>query len=228
MYNSKLYDLASETAIFLRSQISEMNPDKRKQLALNFAADLENISGINPEEQWRPESDVRGLRFSPQVLGIQSIPKLHNLYEAARSAFGLVRWTEFYEDDDWSRPFLSNFANGEGFGPDGRLHHSSIILGLFVLGPNSLYPPHAHPGEEFYIVLSGHPEWLIGAGESYNETYPGSVMIHRSNECHSIRTIKEPLFAVFGWRGNIRAPSWYRKDMTDESEEKLYPKIRKG
>jgi len=228
MYISKLYDLASETAIFLKSQISSQIPDTHKQLALNFSADLENLNSKNLKEQWRPGSVVRGLRFSPQSLGIQPTPELRNLYEAARIAFGLVQWTEFYEDDEWSRSFLPKFANGEGFGPNGRIYHNSIILGLFILGPHCVYPPHAHPGEEFYIVLTGHPEWQIGASNQYQEKTPGSVLIHRSNECHSIRTIEEPLFAVFGWRGNISAPSWYRKDMTDESEKKLYPKIRKG
>ena len=225
---SKLYDLASETATFLKSQMSGKNPGTRKQLAFKFAADLENLNSTHFEEQWRPESVVRGLRFSPQLLGIQPPPELQDLYEVARTSFGLVRWTEFYEEDDWSRSFLPNFANGEGFGPDGRIYHGSIILGLFILGPNCVYPPHAHPGEEFYIVLTGHPEWQIGESKTYKETAPGSVLIHRSNECHSIRTNEEPLFAVFGWRGNISAPSWYQKDMTDEFGEKLYPKIRKG
>ena len=52
-----------------------------------------------------------------------------------------------------------------GIGPDGRLWHDEVILGLFVLGPHTVYPPHAHPAEEFYVVLSGAPEWQVGAGK---------------------------------------------------------------
>jgi hypothetical protein len=227
MIHSNIYFLARETAEHLRSISSQIDADKQCIVASAFANDIEKLNGETLSEQWPGESDVRGLRFAPRLLGCQCERELRPLFEAACAAFGSVRWTEFYEEDDWSRSFLPKFANGEGIGPDGRLYHKDIILGLFVLGPNAQYPAHAHPAEEFYIVLAGKPSWQIGTNSSYHKKEPGAVVVHCSNESHSIRTNNEPLFAVFGWRGKISAKSWYRNDMTDNSADIKYPKIRK-
>ena len=128
----------------------------------------------------------------------KSVPgELVELYDAARSAFGHVRWTEFYEEDSWSKSFLPSFANGEGIGPDGRLRHDEVILGLFLLGPDITYPEHAHPAEEFYIVLTGNPEFKIG-DNNFELQEAGAVVLHHSNISHAIRTSTEPfmLFSV--------------------------------
>jgi len=119
------------------------------------------------------------------------------------------------------------FANGEGIGPDGRLKHKEVILGLFLLGPNVTYPEHAHPAEEFYIVLTGNPEFNIG-DKGFEQQDAGAVVLHHTNISHAIRTASEPFFAIFGWRGEIGAKSWYRNNMAEESEPKKYPTIKKA
>jgi len=168
------------------------------------------------------------LKFAPIVFDAAHENEISELMSLASSAFGLVRWTEFYAEDDWSRHFLPCFANGEGIGPDGRLRDNKIILGLFLLGPNTVYPSHAHPAEEFYLVLSGDPEFQVGAKKPYLTQKPGSVVLHHSNVSHSIRTSDHPFFGIFGWRGGIHERSWYRNDMSDETEPQKFPKISKG
>lgn len=36
-----------------------------------------------------------------------------------------------------------------------------MILTLFMHGPNTSYPAHAHPAEENYLILSGVPTFQI-------------------------------------------------------------------
>jgi len=220
--------LAKETAKYLNNASSEVNSSQSRRVQLAFAKEIEAVCQKGLPEQWPTESEVRTLRFAPQLIGNQGPSATTSLYQAARTALGWVRWTEFYEEDHWSRSFLPNFANGEGIGPDGRLYNEEIILGLFIFGPDSHYPAHAHPAEEFYLILSGDAAWQIGANTPYTAKSPGDIMIHQRNESHSFKTGDDPMFCVFGWRGEMGAPSWYRDDMSDETEEKKFAAIKKS
>lgn len=225
MNTNPLYSLARVTRDHLRK--AAFSDPKDAQLAESFASDLESILGESLPEQMPGEKEVRALHNAPILLGRDIPEEIGALTEAARNAFVQVRWTEFYEEDDWSKPFLSSFANGEGIGPDGRLFHKNIILGLFILGPDTTYPAHAHPAEEFYIVLNGNPEFQVGAINNFEHQQLGSIVLHHSEVSHAIRTSAEPFFAIFGWRGDIEAKSWYRDDMANTTDPKMYPTISK-
>jgi mannose-6-phosphate isomerase-like protein (cupin superfamily) len=219
-----LYKLARLTSEHLKT--TDYSQVVGTELSKSFSNDLDSVLDRLLPEQVSDERQVRALNYAPIVLGKNVPSKLTELYNAARSAFGQVRWTEFYEEDSWSKSFLPLFANGEGIGPDGRLKHNEVILGLFLLGPNVTYPEHAHPAEEFYIVLTGNPEFKVGSN-NFKLQEAGAVVLHHNNVSHAIRTSSEPFFAIFGWRGEIGAKSWYRNNMTEESEPKKYPTIKK-
>lgn len=192
-----------------------------------FVLDLKSVDTGTPALFAGESTDVRGLKHGPLVLDRPPANGLGALHTAARDAFGHVRWSEFYEPDEWSSDFLDAFANGEGIGPDGRIRSDRVILGLFVLGPNTLYPPHAHPAEEFYISLSGAPRFQIGADNDFEPLRDGEVAWHQSNVSHAIQTGAQPFFTVFGWRGRIAEKSWYREDMRDEQSKIRHPTIAK-
>lgn len=183
-----------------------------------FAADLQAGSWkVAPPAAPQP---VRGLTYAPLIFGAGPA---HPLFEVALGAFPHAVWSEFYDDTPWSRPFLPRFATGECIGPSGTLHSDRTILGLFILGPDTFYPAHAHPAEEFYIVLAGQGDFQNGATAAFETKRPGDAIFHASEASHAICTGPQALFAVYGWRGAIAAPSWYRDDMTDEAEPKKYP-----
>ena len=226
MNNNPLYKLAKISRDHLRAM--QCSNDTDFSLAQSFANDLESTIESDLPVQFKRERTVRGLEYAPIVLGADVPDDLSEIYGAAKEAFGHVRWTEFYEEDSWSKSFLPVFANGEGIGPDGRLFHKEIILGLFLLGPHTTYPEHAHPAEEFYIVLTGDPEFKVGADSDFELKSSGEVVLHYSDISHSIRSSDEPFYAIFGWRGDINARSWYRNDMTDANEPKKHAKIKKS
>lgn len=228
MEQNPIFTLAKETAKYLNNVSPEISSSQRGKIQLAFAKDIESVCQLDLPEQWFLESKVLALRFAPMIIGNQGQDELTSLFNASRKAFGFVRWTEFYAEDSWSSSFLPNFANGEGIGKDGRLYNENIILGLFIFGPNSHYPAHAHPAEEFYIILSGNAEWQIGTNTPYLVKEPGDIMIHQNNESHSFQTGDDTLFCVFGWRGEISARSWYRNNMNDESETVKFASIKKS
>ncbi len=220
-----LIEMAHRTAAYL-SLISV--EDSAAGIRERFVDDLKSLQEL-PESNTPPlDNAVRGLRYGPTVLAASCTEDCAAIFSAARSAVGHVNWTEFYAPDLWSRPFLPNFANGEGIGPAGTLRCHEFILGLFILGPNTLYPAHAHPAEEFYLVLTGDAEFQIGANEPFRPVASGDVAWHCSGVSHAIRTHSHPLFAVVGWRGAIHERSWYRDDMSDHTLPIRYPSICKG
>ncbi|WP_269586128.1 dimethylsulfonioproprionate lyase family protein [Roseibium sp. Sym1] len=221
-----LTELARVTAIHLRGMSGGTDPDRN--LARQMAHDLEKALGDLHARALGGRRSVRGLRFAPQVFSHPAASGMQDLHDAALDAFSCVNWTEFYDEDDWSRPFLSAFANGEGIGPDGVLQNSEVILGLFLQGPDTTYPVHAHPATEFYIPVTGQAEFQVGDDRPFVLKRPGDISLHHRNDMHSIRTGEQPLFAVFGWFGEISKPSWYLPDTPEDVTEKRYPTIAKG
>ncbi len=221
-----LKQLARATSEHLRQIIHDNNEDAA--LSQKFADDLERVATASLEPQYGQGSPVRALKFAPIVFDAAHENEISELMSLASSAFGLVRWSEYYAEDDWSRHFLPRFACGEGIGPDGRLRDNKIIFGLCLFGPNIVYPPHAHPAEEFYLVLSGHPEFQVGTKKPFLTQKLGSVVLHESNVSHSIRTSDPPFFGIYGWRGGIHERSWFRNDMSDEAEPRKFLTTSKG
>lgn len=226
MNGNPLYKLAELSRNHLRKTIFACDADSK--LAQTFASDLDSVLQSDLPVQITEERSVNGLRHAQDVLSANVPSDLIELYQAARNAFDHVRWTDFYEEDSWSKSFLEEFANGEGIGPDGKLYHRSIILGLFILGPETTYPGHAHPAEEFYIVLTGNPQFKVGVNSEFEPMRSGEIILHHSDISHSIRSSSIPFYAIFGWRGEINARSWYRNNMADLNEPKKHPTIRKS
>lgn len=226
MNKNPLHELAKISRDHLRG--IQYSNDNDYSLAQSFAKDLDSIIGTDLSEIVKPARAVRGLQYAPIVFGVNVPSKIAAIHNTAKAAFGYVHWTEFYEEDSWSKSFLPAFANGEGIGPDGRLLNSEIILGLFLLGPHTTYPEHAHPAEEFYLVLTGSPEFKVGIDADFELKKTGEVVLHHSEISHSIRSSDEPFYVIYGWRGDIDARSWYRRNMADTCETKKHPTIEKS
>ena len=95
----------------------------------------------------------------------------------------------------------------EVIGPHGMLWHNQIRFGVLHQQAAHLYPQHRHAAEELYFVLAGEALW------STDETPPtarppGSFIHHKSWQPHVMETTTEPLLALWGWSGDIRADSY--------------------
>jgi hypothetical protein len=116
-----------------------------------------------------------------------------------RSAAGLT-WHQTYSAQELDRAFLDNYGYTELLGAIGPRCSDRLAAGFLLLGPNTFYPRHRHPAEELYLPLSGTAEWQQG-DTVWRGQEPGTLIHHRSDEPHAMRTAAEPLLALYLWRG---------------------------
>jgi hypothetical protein len=111
-----------------------------------------------------------------------------------------LRWGQTYTANEFGQSFIDNYGWLEVFGMRGHFVNDEVAAGLLILGPDILYPDHHHIAEEIYIPLTGGTEWRMGEGD-FNVRDAGEVIHHASNVSHAMRTDKEPLMALYLWRG---------------------------
>ncbi|RWM23221.1 MAG: transcriptional regulator [Mesorhizobium sp.] len=113
---------------------------------------------------------------------------------------GELRWGQTYSEADFGETFIDNYGWVEVFGTRGHFANDEVAAGLLILGPDIVYPDHHHVAEEIYIPLTGGTEWRMGEG-SFRRRDAGEVIHHASDVSHAMRTGKEPLLALYIWRG---------------------------
>ena len=111
-----------------------------------------------------------------------------------------LRWGQTYSEADFGKEFIDNYGWLEVFGTRGHFVNDEVAAGLLILGPDIVYPDHHHVAEEIYIPLTGGTEWRMGES-GFRQREAGEVVHHASNVSHAMRTGKEPLLALYIWRG---------------------------
>lgn len=109
-----------------------------------------------------------------------------------------------YVSEPPSATFLDNYGYVEFVGPGRAIQNSSVRVGLLLLGPGLLYPPHVHPAEEVYHVVSGLARWWQ-QGADWRHQPVGTAIHHLPNVPHSTACDEEPLLALYCWFGEIEA-----------------------
>ncbi|UVK52351.1 dimethylsulfoniopropionate lyase [Mesorhizobium sp. AR02] len=111
-----------------------------------------------------------------------------------------LHWGQTYTEADFGKTFIDNYGWLEVFGTRGHFADDAVAAGLLILGPDIVYPDHHHVAEEIYIPLTGGTEWRMGEG-GFRKREAGEVVHHASNVNHAMRTAREPLLALYIWRG---------------------------
>ncbi|MBK5242740.1 MAG: cupin domain-containing protein [Clostridium sp.] len=129
--------------------------------------------------------------------------------EALTEAGSIIHWypNDVYEDALEAVKSDNYCANLVGKKRDTQsnpflFHSDDILVGLFLLGPNRLYPEHCHPASEMWVVLSGTAQWKRGS-ELWQTRNPGEYFIHTENQAHAMKTLDEPLLALWAWTGEL-------------------------
>jgi len=154
------------------------------------------------------------------VQGIQCIPsQIDSLKCGVQSLSSRVEWINgaicpSIKNPTWGYNYAEIISPGTGAcGYDSLYIHDSLILGLYVQAPGVNYPPHAHDAEEWYLVLSGNPQWFVN-GEKFTAN-PGDIIHHPPRATHSMVTSDEPLLALWMRTGELDGAYWF----VDESRE---------
>jgi hypothetical protein len=126
------------------------------------------------------------------------------ILEALAKGEPFLHWGQSYNEADFGRRFLDNYAYMEILGTRGHLRSDKIATGLLMLGPHTDYPAHRHIAEELYVVVAGNAGWRRGTPD-YVSRPPGAVIHHPSQAVHAIRTTTEALLVLYIWWGGALA-----------------------
>ena len=90
-------------------------------------------------------------------------------------------------------------ANACGF------HHPDFSLGIFMLGPRTLYRDHNHDAPELYLNLSERSGWRFGTRDWQNYS-AGSLIWNKAGDPHATRVYDKPFISIFVWLENVNSP----------------------
>jgi hypothetical protein len=145
------------------------------------------------------ESQLPVLRYLPSALGSADAAT----QDARAALFTLSDALCWRRNPNYTdRHFLDGYAYCELLGPTGHLQHDTLSAGLLLLQPELLYPEHAHPATETYVVLSGRAQWRQG-NAGWQTRVAGERITHATMEAHAMHSGTEPLLAAYLWRGDI-------------------------
>ena len=83
--------------------------------------------------------------------------------------------------------------------------HLGFRLGIFMLGPRTLYRDHKHDAPELYLNLSKRSGWRFGTPDW--QDYPaGSFIWNAAGRPHATRVYEQPFLSVFVWLENVNSP----------------------
>jgi mannose-6-phosphate isomerase-like protein (cupin superfamily) len=134
------------------------------------------------------------------ALSALAVPTTRPLLERLAAAAADLAWRQTYRADEVGPAFLARYGWAELVGPAGVWPTAAARLGFLLLGPEALYPPHAHAAEEIYLVLAGTADWRRG-GEPWRPRPPGALVHHPPGLPHATRTADQPLLALYVWWG---------------------------
>ena len=136
---------------------------------------------------------------------------LHSGLNAIAAALGKLPhplpWDYQYPPHPSADDLSKRIGFAELIGPDGPMYSPQCRVGFTLMAADTFYPWHAHPAIELYLVIAGRAEWT--ASDTRQEVPPGGFVLHRSNEPHAMRTLTEPLLALYSWSGDLDTAAIY-------------------
>ena len=138
-------------------------------------------------------------------------PELQEIARCLKAAKDDLIWRE-----DNAQFYPPGAELGEGYtkcnlhtlliGPDacGR-HHPDFSLGIFMLGPRTLYRDHNHDAPELYLNLSEKSGWRFGTRD-WQDYSAGSLIWNAAGDPHATRVYEQPFISVFVWLENVNSP----------------------
>ena len=82
--------------------------------------------------------------------------------------------------------------------------HPNFSMGIFMLGPRTLYRDHNHPAPELYLNLSEKSGWRLGANE-WRDYKAGSVIWIPSGASHATRVYDQPFISIWCWLEKVNS-----------------------
>lgn len=152
--------------------------------------------------------DTRHMAVLSEAIDSITAPGLRDIASCLNHAQHDLVWLEdngqFYAGDADLGPGYRNCnLHTVLVGPNAcGFEKADFYLGLFMLGPRTLYRDHAHDAPELYVNLSPRSGWRLASGV-WKDYEAGSIIWNPSGVPHATRTYEHPFLSVFVWSENI-------------------------
>ncbi len=199
-----IYNLTHSIINYLKHQRAQ-GPGVEALLSKLDQMDLELRNVADKPPQGTRHDAILGKAIS----GITATP-LSEIANTLSTARKHLVWREddglyYKEDADPGNGYRNCNLHSLLIGPDAcGFQQEDFTLGLFMLGPRTLYRDHRHAAPELYINLSDRSGWRFH-GDDWQDYPAGSIIWNASNEQHATRVYNEPFISVFAWLENIHS-----------------------
>lgn len=174
---------------------------------------LEKMRGLDlslPSIVDIPPNDTRHAGILADAIEDVISSDLHDIGTNLHRARHDLAWRE--DNADY---YASDADLGDGYrncnlhtlliGPDAcGFQAKDFCLGIFMLGPRTLYRDHAHDAPELYVNLSSRSGWRLASGK-WQDYEAGSIIWNAPGDPHATRSYERPFLSVFVWLENINS-----------------------
>lgn len=152
--------------------------------------------------------DTRHSQVLAEAIKDITAPALQDIASSLKAARHDLAWRE-----DNAEYYAPGADLGDGYkncnlhslliGPDAcGFEAQDFCMGLFMLGPQTLYRDHAHDAPELYVNLSPRSGWRL-ASIDWRDYNAGSIIWNGPGDPHATRTYDRPFLSIFVWVENI-------------------------
>ena len=135
-------------------------------------------------------------------------PSILSIVRGIKICLGDVVWTqdrsEFYPTgSEVGKRYIESNLHAQLIGPNGSVAKSKdFLLGVFILGPWTLYKDHSHIAPEFYLNLSNKSDWRFNFGP-WQRYGAGSLIWNPSKQAHATMVYETPFLSIFAWLEHV-------------------------
>ena len=190
----------------IRSKLEELGNGSRENKMLIQKIDNVNINQTALSQSPNIQSEHEELLRT--ALDEATDPCILSIVRDIKACLLDVTWkqdkSEFYPTSaEVGKRYIESNLHTQLIGPNGSVGKSKdFMLGVFILGPWTLYKDHSHIAPEFYLNLSNKSDWRFNFGP-WQRYGAGSLIWNPSKQIHATKVSDKPFLSIFAWLGHV-------------------------
>ena len=190
----------------IRSKLEELGNGSRENKMLIQKIDNVNIN--QPALSQSPNIQSEHEELLRTALDEATDPCILSIVRDIKACLLDVTWkqdkSEFYPTSaEVGKRYIESNLHTQLIGPNGSVGKSKdFMLGVFILGPWTLYKDHSHIAPEFYLNLSNKSDWRFNFGP-WQRYGAGSLIWNPSKQIHATKVSDKPFLSIFAWLGHV-------------------------
>ena len=190
----------------IRSKLEEVGNGSHQSEAI-----IQKIDDVNTNNTPAHQSAYIRNEYEDMLLATlaeATEPSILSIVRNIKACLGDLTWkedrSEFYSaGSDVGKRYIESNFHTQLIGPGGSVAKSTeFMLGVFILGPWTLYKDHSHIAPELYLNLSNKSDWRFNFGP-WLRFGAGSLIWNPSNQIHATMVSERPFLSIFAWLGHV-------------------------